>query len=192
MMEAEVKSITKVYVVHGYTASSEQNWYPWLKNQLEENNVDVTVFDMPNSDAPNAHEWDEWLDNNITCCNESTILIGHSLGCIALLRYLNRCESSQRVRGIVLVSGFLEPVAALPELDSFSNTEIDFDKIINMAEHRLAISAPNDTIVAYEYTDRLSKYIDAKLITIEQGGHFIDKEGTTEFPALLNELYNMM
>ena len=182
----------KVYVIHGYTASSEQNWFPWLKSELEKRNIDVTIFDMPDSDCPNAQEWDECLDHNILHCNENTILIGHSLGCIALLRYLNRQADLLKVYGIILVSGFLEPVPTLPQLDSFSEIRIDMDKIINMAGHRLAISSPNDTIVPYEYTDKLSKDLEARLITIEHGGHFIDKEGYTEFPELLNEIHKMI
>ena len=181
-----------VYVVHGYRATSDRHWFPWLKKELEQYDMDVTVFDMPNADAPNAQEWDTYLDDNIVPCNEHTILIGHSLGCIALLRYLNRQADTLKIHGLALVSGFSEPLSILPELDLFAKDKIHFDKIIKMAEHRLAFAATNDTIVAREYTDKLAKQLDAKLVFVENGGHFIDEEGCTEFPALLDELSKIM
>jgi len=186
-----VEKKINVYVVHGYTASSDRNWFPWLKSRLEERGIDVTVFDMPHSHAPNAGAWDEWLASHITRCNENTILVGHSLGCIALLRYLNNQPESLKVNGVAFVSGFLEPVPTLPELDSFSKVEIHCEKIIKMAKNRLVIGAANDTIVPYAYTANLSKQLNAKLIHIENGGHFIDKVGCTELPALLDELNKM-
>lgn len=183
---------TQIYIVHGYTASSEQNWFPWLKTQLANNNINATTFDMPNSNAPDVKEWDEWLDKNIEHYNENTFFVGHSLGCIALLRYLDRHADSQKIGGFVLVSGFLNPVSTLPELDSFVSQEINLSKIIRNTVHRCTIASLNDTIVAYEHTLNLSKQLETKLVTIENGGHFLDRDGFVSFPAVYDEICKMI
>lgn len=179
---------TNVYIVHGYTASPEQNWFPWLKKQLGKKGIPVTVFDMPDSLHPEAEKWDRYLDTHINECNEDTILIGHSLGCIASLRYLDRQAQPLKVKGIVMVSGFLESVPALPELDSFCRQNIDAEKIISMAGERIAFTSDDDSIVPPEYTRKLAVNLKAALITVNGAGHFLDREGYTEFSELLREI----
>lgn len=181
-----------IYVVHGYTASSTAEWFPWLKQNLNETGINVTIFDMPNSNQPNPDEWDAHLDNNIAECDGGIFLVGHSLGCIALLRHLEKQPETKKVHGIILVSGFLEPVATLPMLDRFIKPDLNIPKLINMIEQRLVISAPNDVIVAYQHACTLAKQLKARLITVENGGHFIAQEGVTEFPLLYNELCKMI
>ena len=48
---------TKIYVIHVYTSSSDAEWFPWLKEQLESSNVKVCIPDMPDSDDPYLEPW---------------------------------------------------------------------------------------------------------------------------------------
>lgn len=177
-----------VYVVHGYTSASSAEWFPWLKNKLTEIDISTTIFDMPNPNDPKVNEWDAYLDKNITECSESTILVGHSLGCITLLRYLEKQSDDRKIGGIILVSGFLEPITTLPILDPFIKQNLNTPKLIKMIEKRLVISSLDDSIVPYQLSCELAKQIDAKLITVENGGHFIGQEGFTEFPLVFDEI----
>ena len=186
------KSKANVYIVHGYTASSQAEWFPWLKDKLIEIGTTVTVFDMPNPNAPVPMEWDAYLENNIAECGESTFFVGHSLGCIALLRYLEKQAVTTKIGGVILVSGFLEPVPTLPMLDSFLKQDLNTPKLIKMVEKRLVISSPKDWIVDYQYSSKLAKQMKARLITVESGGHFIAQEGFTEFPLVYDELCKMI
>lgn len=45
-----------IYIIHGFTASSQANWFPWIKKQLELKGSDVFIPDMPNSNNPNCSE----------------------------------------------------------------------------------------------------------------------------------------
>ena len=180
-----------VYVVHGYTASSTAEWFPWLKNKLSEANVSTTVFDMPNSNEPIPSEWDAYLDKNITKYDDNTFFVGHSLGCIALLRYLENQSINQKIGGMILVSGFLESVSTLPMLDSFTKKALDITRITNRIKKCIVISSPNDPIVNYQYSCELAKQLNAKLITVENGGHFIKQGGFSEFPLVFDEIFKM-
>ena len=41
-----------VYIVHGFTASCRSNWFPWLKERLEDENVKVVIPEMPGTTDP--------------------------------------------------------------------------------------------------------------------------------------------
>jgi len=181
-----------IYVIHGYTATSQSEWFPWLKNSLTKTFEEVVVFDMPNSNAPVPCEWDEYLNNNVYNCNENTFFVGHSLGCIALLRYLEKQPKDKIIGGAILVSGFLEPVPTLSILDPFIKSDLNIRKLIQMIKKRLVITSITDTIVNCKYSCNLAEQMEAKLINLESGGHFIAQEGFAKFPLVFNELCKMI
>lgn len=181
-----------IYVVHGYTASSKAEWFPWLKSKLKENNLNVTIFDMPNSNFPNVMEWDEYLSENIAECNENTFFVGHSLGCISLLRYIEKQPIYKKIGGVVLISGFIEQVPTLPMLNSFIKHDLNIEKLTKMIKNLCVISSPSDSIVPYKYSCDLAKQLKAKLITVENSGHFIAQEGFSEFPLVYDILCKMI
>ena len=180
-----------VYIVHGYTSSSKDEWFPWLKGKLIEKGINVIVFDMPNSNSPIVTEWDEFLGKNIDLVNESTYFVGHSLGCVTLLRYFNNQNCETKIGGAILVSGFICQNPKYPFMDSFVNKNLDIEKIIGMVKNRCVISSPNDIYVPYEFSCELAKRFDAELLTIKNGGHFIGQEGYFKFPQVFDEIMKM-
>ena len=78
----------RVIIIHGYRGKPETNWKPWLKSELESNGFAVEVPAMPNTDRPTVSEWINKITEVVGEPSLNTYLIGHSLGCIAILRYL--------------------------------------------------------------------------------------------------------
>ncbi len=179
-----------IYIIHGYTASKNSNWFPYLKKKLERNNVVVNILNMPNSQKPRFNEWINHLEKQITDYDENTIFIGHSLGCVTILNYLNK-NISKRIKGLYLISGFVEKTP-IPELLEFVQPELDYTDIIKLTENRIAISAKDDDIIHYEYSRILAEKLDAKFILLNEGKHFIDRDNFTEFPLLLKEIENII
>lgn len=173
-----------IYVVHGYTANSKANWYPDLKNHLESENITVHIFDMPNSHAPVEKEWLDFLERGITNFDDKSIFIGHSLGCVAILRFLED-KNTDNIESLFLVSGFVE-VSPIPELSKFVKEKIDYSKFVETIENRVVLSAEDDDIVPYLYSEVLAKKLNAQFKLLETGKHFIDRDGFTEFPYLIN------
>jgi len=172
-----------IYVVHGYTANSQANWYPNLKCQLESENIAVHVFDMPNPHAPVEKEWLDFLERNITNFDDKSIFIGHSLGCVAILRFLED-KNTDNIESLFLVSGFVED-SPIPELSGFVKGEINYSKLLQTIKNRVVVSAVDDDIVPYSYSRVLAKKLNAKFKLLETGKHFIDRDGFTEFPYLI-------
>jgi len=175
-----------IYVVHGYTASSQANWYPDLKKQLESKKVTVHVFDMPNPHAPIEKEWLDFLETNIANFDTKSIFIGHSLGCVAILNFLEN-KNTNNIESLYLISGFVED-SPIAELSEFVRRKINYSKFIETIENRVVISAEDDDIVPYQYSEILAKRINAQFRLLKTGKHFIDRDGCTIFPFLLEQI----
>lgn len=178
-----------VYIIHGYMAKPSDHWFPWLKKRLMASGFDADVLPMPQSDRPRARAWDRFLGQRIARHDEDTFFVAHSLGCISLLRHLD--ERQDRVGGVVLVSGFSEPLPGLPQLDEFALCQGKLGSIGALAGRRTVIAARDDGIVPYAATQRLAGHLDARLVTVDRGGHFLGSDGFREFPLAYDELISV-
>ena len=102
----------RVLIFHGWGASSRDNWFPWLKKELESEGHDVLVPDMPNSRTPNLSEWMAKVDE--IGIDEETVCIGHSLGTILLLRVMEK----KKLKKSFLIASFDNDLG-IQEIKSF-------------------------------------------------------------------------
>jgi predicted alpha/beta hydrolase family esterase len=147
----------KVYLIHGYTGSPESDLFPWFIGKLSDNGLNHTAFHMPTPDAPIVAEWDRYLDENIEELSKETFFVCHSLGCVTLLRYLNRQSNQIKIGGVILVSGFVDRLPKYPMLWDFVDLDLDMKKIISMVDKRCVISGNCDTIVDCQYSRELAR-----------------------------------
>ncbi len=181
----------KAYIIHGYGGYPEKNWFPWLKTELEKMGVEVHVPAMPNTDTPEFFLWLSHLQSQINSPDEHTYLIGHSLGCITILQYLNSLPRATKIGGVVLVAAFSKPIH-FTELNGFFETPLDEQKIQTIASEIVVINSDNDEHVPFEQAEEIRDRFDAELIKIEKGGHLNAKTGYTQFPLVLEKLKEMM
>jgi len=179
----------KVIIVHGYGGDPNKNWFPWLKQELEKKEVQVIIPQMPNAESPQLSEWLPFLDSIVGNPDENTILIGHSLGCITILRYLETLREDQKIGKVILVSGFAEPIH-YTELNNFFETELDFVRIKKVTGEIILINSDNDEHVPLWQGESMSKKLDAKLIIMNGAGHINEKSGFKELPIVLQECLN--
>ncbi|AET61989.1 hydrolase yden [Paenibacillus terrae HPL-003] len=152
-----IQNKKQVYIIHGYTASPSDHWFPWLQDKLQEDGVSVEILEMPNSQSPKLNEWIEHLLLNIKVLHKDTYFIGHSLGCVSILRYLQQVITPEPLGGVVFVSGFTDPVPSLPSLDEFTNSHFDYQHIMDSLKARTAIASKDDTIVPFALSKKLTE-----------------------------------
>lgn len=148
---------------------------------------------MPDSNDPHLEPWIKHLHNNITNIDENTIFVGHSLGCVTVLRYIP--EKNIKIKGAIFVSGFINenPMKVQTEgLNEFVDGTLDIVKIKSLIPLRTVITAIDDDIVPTKATQKLSEILDAHLIILKSGKHFIARDGFIDFPILLNEIKEMI
>lgn len=85
----------KAILIHGWEGSPDKGWFPWLKQKLENESWEVKAPQMPNPSNPEMEKWLEHLDSEIPNFDESYYLIGHSLGCITILRFLEHLQKNK-------------------------------------------------------------------------------------------------
>lgn len=178
----------RLFIVHGLMATPEDHWFQWLKEKAQALGMETFIPAMPDSDAPDNARWQAALAQSVGDVDGNTWFIGHSLGCISVLRYLSQRPEAQRAGGIVLVSGFSEPVPGLEMLDNFTRTPLaNVEKLLRIP-HRAVVASLNDEIVPPLYTARLSQQLKAPLYGLPDCGHFLDREGFTTLPLVADLL----
>jgi predicted alpha/beta hydrolase family esterase len=182
----------QVYIIHGYGASPTNHWFPWLKDKLIADDHQVSVLHMPNSSNPRQEEWLDTLASSIKSIDNYTYFVTHSLGSITLLKYLEQLNPLPIFGGFILVSGFSKPLSILPSLNPFTEQEVDYNKIISATNSRTVIAAKDDNIVPYQFSQNLSKQLDASFFPVEKGGHFLEGDGYITFPSVYDILNHMM
>ena len=82
-------------ILHGTTGNSKENWFPWLKNKLENKGFRVWLPDLPGADLPSLKRYNNFLlDNKEWEFNSESVIIGHSSGAIAILALLDKLPGS--------------------------------------------------------------------------------------------------
>ncbi|WP_428740869.1 RBBP9/YdeN family alpha/beta hydrolase [Tenacibaculum sp.] len=176
----------KIYLIHGYTASPDSNWFQDLKNNLENEFINVSILNMPDSQNPKLNGWINHMENHIKDIDEHTIFIGHSLGCVSILNFLNQFKAT-KIKGLFLISGFVES-SPIPELIEFVKPKLNYNHLKEITKTRVAISAIDDDIIPFEYSKIMAEKLDAKFTLLEEGKHFIDRDNFTKFPFLVKEI----
>src|SRR5689334_27006 len=96
----------RAIIVHCWGGHPDYAWYPWLKVQLEQQGYQVSVPAMSDTDTPKLAAWLPQLQAAIGTPDDQLVLIGHSLGTVTIMRYLETLPQSQRVGKVILVAGF--------------------------------------------------------------------------------------
>ncbi|MCO7125170.1 alpha/beta hydrolase [Sporolactobacillus shoreicorticis] len=182
----------QIYIIHGYGAQPTNHWFPWLKEKLKADGHQVLIPHMPNSSSPDKEEWLEALVNEIKNLDSNTYFVAHSLGCITLLKYLEKLDPLPSFGGFILVSGFSAPLPSLPSISPFTAKKVDGSKIISATNSRAVIAAKDDYIVPFQFSQDLSEQLNASFYLVEKGGHFLKNDGFITFPLVFDLLNNII
>ncbi|GGD77388.1 RBBP9/YdeN family alpha/beta hydrolase [Paenibacillus nasutitermitis] len=187
----------KIYIIHGFGATPEDHWFPWLAEKINELPIQqATTLQMPNPNQPDPDQWLAKLAQEIPVLDENTYLVAHSLGCITTLIYLSQIfhqDTNVQIGGLLLVSGFSTKLPELPLLDSFTKKGVDFQAIKQLTHGNITVLASaNDSIVPTELTDQLAQELDADYYRKKENGHFLAEDGYIEFPLILTLLKNLI
>lgn len=183
----EIFIMKRAIIVHCWDGYPTYCWYPDTKKELEEKGFEVVVPALPDTNLPDQNKWLPALREVIGETNQDTYLVGHSAGCITILRYLESLAPNQHIGGVVLVAGFTDNLG-FKELESFFSTPINFEKIKKHCSRFVLIHSDNDPFVDLKYGYILSKELDGKLIVKHNAKHFSGAVDNTESCTSLPEV----
>ncbi|MEK7603137.1 MAG: alpha/beta hydrolase [Patescibacteria group bacterium] len=182
----------RAIIVHCWGGNSDYAWYPWVKQQLESKGYYVVVPNMPDPDPPVLKTWLPHLQSVAGKPDNELLLIGHSIGTVTIMRYLESLSDDQRVGKVILVAGFTDQLG-FKELENFFESRLDFGKIKTKTKDGFVIiQSDNDPFVSEQYGNRLKEELNAELIIKNNAGHMsgaVDgEESCTELPEVIKNL----
>lgn len=180
----------KVFLVHGWEGRPDNHWFPWLSWELKARGFEVHALSMPHPEQPKVAEWVATLKDAVGRPNENTYFVGHSLGCVAVVRYIVQLAKKAQVGGCVFVAGFSGNLT-IPEIEEFYSLPLDMEKARIHCSKFVAIFSDNDEYVPMERSLEFQKALGAKAILERGKGHFSKGDGVTALPSVFKSIIEM-
>lgn len=182
-----------VYIVHGFEGKPNGAWRPWLMSELEKLDVYACALPMPSPYTPQCEDWMDEISRHVKANPDETYLIGHSLGVVAILNYLQTHTLRSQFAGVILISG---PIASNPEfsiemhnkLQNFFFAPFNFSNLKNKAKNFCVIHGDNDPVVPFSHAQTLARGLNCELVSVKNGGHLNGSSGFYTLPILLEKL----
>ena len=178
------------FIFHGTEGCPEENWFPWLKQELEKEGCKVHVPQFPSPPIIQAKisEWFDVLKNYEQQINEDTIIISHSLGGVFTLRVLERLPHPVKAAILVEAPIGIRPILNYDRDSSFCGFSFDWISILKKAHHFEVFQSDNDPYVSLGNGEQLAKNLNVALNFVPNAGHFNAKAGYTRFDLLLEKI----
>ncbi len=186
----------RVFIIHGWGGHPEEGWFLWLKKELEKRSWRAEVPSMPDTNHPKISSWVQYLAKLVGKPDPDTILVGHSIGCQSIMRYLETIKGL--VGGVVFVGGWFTLYEENLENDEeraivrpWLTTPIDTEKVKKAAGKFIAILSDNDKWVPLENAGMFEQRLGAKIIILKNKGHMGGSDNVTELPEALDVILKM-
>lgn len=185
---------TKVFIFHGTEGYPGENWFPWMKHELEQKGCEVMVPQFPSPPVVPAKisEWFDVLKQYENDIDENTIVVGHSLGGVFTLRVLEKLKSPIKAALFVGAPIGVRPILNYDRDNSFSGFNFDWDTIKGNAKHFVVYQSDTDPYVDLENGKQLAEHLGVKLSFVPNAGHFNKTAGYTKFDSLRDDIFRIL
>ena len=128
-------------ILHGTGCTSDDHWFPRLRNELEKQWHIVSIPALPNTEKPDRKTWCDYVRENYVL-DSNTVLIWHSAGATVILSILESLE--KKIAKAILVSGFFVELDKAWRAKLMLQDTYDRQKIAQHAGKIVLINADND------------------------------------------------
>lgn len=168
----------KVLFLHGRGWNGSENWFPWLKKELESKKFQVFNPEMPNTNNPKLYEQLNFISKFYKENKDFDYIVGHSLWCLVALNLVEKFNISKTK--IILVAPaypwIVEDMwkirfwSSAKYLQKYFNHKIEFKKLNN--KYTIFLSN-NDPFISLEKAkNHFSKLENVNFYEFDDMGHF--------------------
>ncbi|MGI8419301.1 MAG: RBBP9/YdeN family alpha/beta hydrolase [Candidatus Levyibacteriota bacterium] len=182
----------KAFIFHGTGGYPEENWFPWLKASLAKQGCPVIIPRFLTPEGQSLATWNQAFDIYRSQLDENTLLIGHSLGGLYLLRVLESMDKPVRAAIFIGASIGIRPIKFYEGDEKFSGFQFKWGKIKASAKSFRVFHSDNDPYVSLGNGQELAKHLGVDLTLVPHAGHFNASAGYTQFPQLLEEIKSLI
>lgn len=174
------QSSPKIILIHGNNSGrdpggkAQDYWFPYAVKEFEKMDLEVIAKDFPDPKVARQDIWLPFLKNECGA-DEHSILIGHSSGAIAAMRYAEKNE----VLGSVLVGAYYTHLGDDNEKESgYFEKPWDWQAIRENQQWIIQFASIDDPFFPIEEPRFVSEKLDSEYHEFSDRGHFFDTEFT--------------
>jgi predicted alpha/beta hydrolase family esterase len=191
-------TIERIVIVPRWAGSPSSDWYPWIRSELARSHpaLRVDVLELPNRNAPVIEQCVAMLEAELgtdLAALQSTLLVGHSVGCQASMRYLaEQPESAEpdATPELVCVAGWWTIDEPWPSIRPWIDTPIALPRVrANTA--RVTVLLSDDDPFTRDWRSNESTWVqrlDADVRVSVGGRHFNGEQEPAVLDLLLQRL----
>lgn len=170
-MQKESNNLIKIVIIHGNGGSTQNTcWIPWLKAGLEKQGLAVVTPTMPDNFYARASAWLPYMEKEIWC-NEKTIIIGHSSGAVAAMRY----AENHKILGSVLIGASYTDLGSEHErISGYFTTPWCWDKIKSNQQWIIQLASTDDPYIPINQARLIHKNLNTEYHEFANRGHFLE------------------
>ncbi len=152
---------------NGGDGNTSYGWFPYVKDELEKLGHQVLNPTFPDGELARQYYWLNFLDTLNP--DEDTILIGHSSGAVAIMRY----TENHKILGSILVAPCYTDLNLESEKQSgYYNLPWDFENIKKNQKWIVQLSSINDPFIPIDEARYINNKLNTLYYELEQG-HFM-------------------
>jgi predicted alpha/beta hydrolase family esterase len=172
----------RVIFIHGNgSADGNEEWFPYCKRELEKFGVEVLTPTFPDRPVCRMDKWLPYLEQTLHA-DENTILVGHSTGTVAAMRY----AETHKLGGTVLVSAYYTDLGYEDEKEAgYFDTPWNWQAIKANQPWIVQFASTDDPYIPVSETHLVRDHLGAEYHEFTDQGHFGEHNSKLEFPELL-------
>ena len=174
----------KVILIPGNGGGSpKDHWFPYLRKELEKLGISVVASEFPDNDLARESFWLPFLKKELQA-DEQTILVGHSSGAIAAMRF----AENHRLLGSVLVGAYHSDLGlATEKISGYFDRPWKWDVIRQNQDWIVQFASLDDPWIPIEEARFVHEKLQTEYHESAHQGHFTGEEQRV-FPELLQAL----
>lgn len=158
----------------------EDKWFPYVKRELEKSCIKVTNVKFPDAILARKKYWLPFLEK--LGADENTILIGHSSGAIAAMRF----AETHRILGSVLVGAYVSHLNEQSEkISGYFDKLWRWDAIKKNQRWIVQFASLDDPFIPIEEAREVHKKLATEYYEYANEGHFGSRDNKIKFPELI-------
>lgn len=171
---------------NGGASPTKDHWFPWLISELRKLDLPVIARDMPDTQMAHMHIWLPFIETKLKA-DQNSIIIGHSSGGVAALRYLE----NHRLFGTIVV-GVNHTDLGIPEEQEagWYNAPWHWDQIKQNAGFIAQFASTDDPYIPVTEPRYIHEQLKSDYFEFTDRGHFMIDHNplNATFPELLDYL----
>ena len=184
-------------ILHWRGWNTNENWFPWLKEELKKLNYEVFAPNLPNTSSPKLSEQLSFIDLYSKNLKDNSLIFWHSLWCSLALNFINKHQINNSTIFLVAPVYYWLAKDIWKEmlkykydiLDQYFNSFSDFETVNNLNNKYIVLLSEDDPYINFEKAKKFYKNLKrVTFIEFIDKWHFNKASNTTKIEEIIDFL----